>query len=135
MNEMEAWLYSGDEEVYNKSVIESRGKNLNDLGTTVYKRYFDWGKLGEALYALETATNGQLEKLSLECEKQKKGEVTYITQQDFEEINKKINDSNTLLNSAREQYSSFPRFAEPPVRFESIEKAVNELNNVNLILI
>jgi hypothetical protein len=63
MRGMEDWLYSGDEEVYNKSVLETKGKDLNDLGTKIYKRYHDWTKLAESLDKLESIINLNIKKI------------------------------------------------------------------------
>ena len=35
MTEMENWFYSGDNDIFIKSAIESRSKPLNDLGGKV----------------------------------------------------------------------------------------------------
>jgi hypothetical protein len=134
MNEMETWLYSGDEAIYDKSVLEARGKNLNELGTKVYKRYHDWGRLSESLNNLENSINGNINRLNTEFEK-KKTNSSILTQKDFEELQKIINNYNNLLNESRTQFGTHPKFTDTPIRYEDIDKATEELNKVKYYLI
>jgi hypothetical protein len=130
MQTMENWLYSGDEEVYSKSVLDTRGKDLNDLGGKIYKRYHDWGKLSDDLNHLENKINLYVGQLNNEYEKVTKGE-SCLSKEDVEEINKIITNYNNVLNEARTRFHQFPKFADPPMKYEDVEKAINELTKVN----
>jgi hypothetical protein len=126
MQKMEDWLYSGDENVYVKTILEEQAKELNDLGTKIYKRYHDWGKLGESLNKLEQCVNLNVKKLE-----ENTPQTANLNQTDRDEISNLIVTYNNLLNEGRVQFNKFPKFADPPARFEDVDKASEELVKVN----
>ena len=128
MQKMEDWLYSGDEEVYNKTVLEAKGKDLGELGSKISKRYHDWSKLSESYEKLESCINLNIKKLN-----QVTPQTSFLTQGDREEIQKNIVNYNNILNEGRIQYTKFPKLGDPPARYEDVDKASEELVKVRII--
>jgi hypothetical protein len=126
MQNMEDWLYSGDENVYVKSILEEKGKPLNELGTIIYKRYHDWERLKESLFKLGRSLNeiGQrTNNASLSVN---------LNQTEKEEITKLLIDHSNLLNQLENQVNTLPKLIDPPQRWEDVEKKTTELDKVNL---
>lgn len=130
MQAMEDWLYSGDEEVYVKSILEEKGKNLSDLGTKIYKRYHDWEKLYESLGKLEQCINLNVNKVNEEFSKLKSGTPTILNQSDLDELTNTVSHYNTMLNEGKNQAGTYPKIADPPLKWEDVNKASEELVRV-----
>jgi len=126
MQVMEDWLYSGDEEVYNKAVLEEKGKDLNTLGTKINNRYHGWTRLSESFGKLEQCINLNINKLNTQHEKIKNGEKTNMTAADLEELNQTIQTYNTHLNEGRVLYGKTPKITDPPATWESVDKLSDE---------
>jgi hypothetical protein len=129
MNQMEEWFYSETEEILNKAEIDSRSKELNELGTKVYKRYFDWGKLVETVANAEQILQTCLNTFNEKCEAFKKGTGS-LNQQDIDKVTGIISTYNNNLNEIKNQVTSYPRVTDPPVSWESVHKLADELLKV-----
>jgi hypothetical protein len=128
MQKMEDWLYSGDEEVYNKSVLETKGKDLAELGQKIYKRHHDWCRLSESLDKLEGVINLRVKNLQ-----ENSPQTSFLTASDKDELSKLIVQYNNLLNEGRTSYTKFPKFGEAPARYEDVDKASEEFVKVNTL--
>jgi heat shock protein 4 len=129
MNQMEEWFYSESEEIYSKSEVDTRSKELNELGTKLYKRFFDWNKLAENLSNFEKILANCLNTFNEKCEAFKKG-TSNLTQQDIDNIKAIITTYNNNLNDWKAQFSSYPKVTDPPVSHENVHKAADELLKV-----
>lgn len=125
MQSMEEWLYSGDENVYVKSILEDKAKGLNELGTKIYKRYHDWERLKESLFKLNRSLNEIIQK------SKDISQSVNLSQSDKEEIAKLLNDHSNLSNQTENQINTLPKTTEPPQRWEDVEKKTVELDKVN----
>jgi hypothetical protein len=123
MNEMEHWLYSGSEDVYLKSVLDEKVKDLNELGNKVYKRYHDWERLSESLNTLQ---NEIINKQGQANDTQN----TFLKPEDREEFVKLINHSITLHKEGNAKFESGSRLADPPVAYQEVDKAIDEFSKV-----
>ena len=125
MQKMEDWLYSGDEEVYNKSVLEGKGKELAELGQRIYKRNHDWCRLSDSLDKLEGVINLRVKNLQ-----ENSPQSSFLTTADKDELSKLIINSNNILNEGRTTFTKFPKFGDAPVRYEDVDKASEEFVKV-----
>ena len=128
MQKVEDWFYSGDEEVYNKTVLESKSKDLSELGSTIYKRYHDWNKLSESLEKLERVVNLNIKKLE-----EITTQTSYLTQADRDELAQIIVQYNNLLNEGKTSYTKFPKFGDAPAKHQDVDKASEEFVKVSRI--
>jgi hypothetical protein len=124
MQTMEDWLYSGDENVYVKSILEERAKSLNELGTNIYKRYHDWERLKESLFKLGRTLNELVQKTN------DASKSVNLNQTDKEEITKLLNDQSNLLNQLENQVNTLPKIVDPPQKWEDVDKKTSELDKV-----
>ena len=131
MTEIENWFYSGDNDIFVKSSIESRSKPLNDLGGKVYKRFYDWGKLSESLAMYENIINTNLQQYNQKYESFVKG-TSNLTQNDCDEITKLISTHNTQLNEYMKQFTSYPKCMDIPISHENVTKASEDFTKVKI---
>ena len=131
MAEMESWFYSDDEAIYNKATIETKSKNLNELVSKVYKRFHDWGKLGEVLINFESIINSNLKTFNERYTIFTQGAGS-LNQQECEEIQALITENNNKLNEWRTQSTSYPKHLDCPVSHETVSKQGEELTKVLL---
>jgi heat shock protein 4 len=129
MNKMEEWFYSESEDVLNKAEIDVRSKELNELGTKVYKRFYDWGKLVETLANVEKVLQTCLTNFNEKCEAYKKGTGT-LNQQDIDKITSILTTYNNGINEIKSQIHSYPRVADPPTSWENVHKMADEVVKV-----
>jgi heat shock protein 4 len=130
MQKIEDWFYSGDEEVYNKTVLESKSKDVSELGSKIYKRYHDWNKLSESLGKLERVVNLNIKKLE-----ETTTQTSYLTQADRDEIAQIIVQYNNLLNEGKTSYAKFPKFGDAPAKYEDVDKVSEEFVKVSRIIL
>ena len=128
MQTMEDWLYSGDENVYVKSILEDKAKSLNEIGTKIYKRYHDWERLKESLFKLGRTLNELVQK------SKDVGQSVNLSQADKEEITKLLNDHSNLFTQTENQINTLPKTSEPPQRYEDVDKKTTELDKVKKII-
>jgi heat shock protein 4 len=132
MQEMEDWLYSGDEEVYLKSRLEERGKALNDLGSALYGRFHGWNKLEESLSKLEQILNLNVNKYNEEYDKVSKGLPTNLNKNDVEELSKHIQHYNNYLNEGKASYTKGSRLLDPQLKWQDVDKTSEEFVKVRI---
>jgi hypothetical protein len=134
MADMESWFYSGDEAIYNKATIETKSKDLNDLGSKVYKRFYDWGKLSDAFVKFESTVNSTLSTFNERFAIFQNGAGS-LNQQECEDIQNLITTANNQLNEWRTQANSYLKHLDCPVSHENVSKQADELTkvfNINL---
>jgi molecular chaperone DnaK (HSP70) len=129
MARAEEWFYSGDEAIYNKATIESQTKELNDLGSKIYKRFYDWNKLGDALASFDKVLNALLNVFNEKYALFTKGQGS-LNQQDCQEITTMITNANNQLNEWRTQAATLPKHMNPPVLSENVSKIAEEMTKV-----
>jgi hypothetical protein len=132
MTDMESWFYSGDEEVFNKATIENKSKDLNDIGSKVYKRFYDWGKLGDAFAKFESTVNSSLNTFNERFAIFNSGAGS-LNKQELEDIEKLISAANNQLNEWRTQSTSYLKHLDCPVSHENVSKQADELAKVFLL--
>jgi len=126
MQVMEEWLYSGDEEVYNKTVLEEKGKELNELGGKVYKKFNDWTKLSESYNKLEQCINLNIKKLNNEFDNLSQNKPTTLNKAECDELQVIITSNNNILNEGRINYAQYPKLGDAPASWESVDKSSDE---------
>ena len=106
------WLYSGDEDIFNKAVLEVKGKDMLTLGNTIYSRMMNWNQLEENITLLEKAIEKVIQATKVEREKvaEKK---TYLTEDDFKLINEHIQMSRNKVNEFKQKFGEGIKTAEP----------------------
>ena len=124
MQIMEDWLYSGDENVYVKSILEDKAKGLNELGSKIYKRYHDWERLKESLFIFGRSLN-ELVKKSNDA-----NQSINLTQTEKDEVSKLLADNTNYCNQSEQQINTPQRFSDAPQKFEDVDKKLTELDKV-----
>lgn len=124
MDEVENWLYSGDEAVYDKNILESKSSKLVELTNKIYGRFNAWKNLEEALVFLDNYTQENVNKVNQLCESNMKDFIN------SEEMFNLIFNSNKQLNDLKEQMNKFPKSMDPPTTAEKLKKQYDELNQV-----
>lgn len=130
MKEMEEWLYSGDEEVYNKNTLEQKGKSLDEAGTKLFKRIGDWEKLNEALQTAESNLQKHLEKLHEE--RGKLGKDSALSQAEHDEISKIFENYQVLVAEALSRTQGVPKFMDPLHDPQELNKQIKDYNEVTI---
>jgi hypothetical protein len=124
MQIMEDWLYSGDENVYVKSILEDKAKGLNELGSKIYKRYHDWERLKESLFIFGRSLNELVQKSN------DSNQSINLTQSDKDEVSKLLADNTNYYNQSEKQINTPQRFSDAPQKFEDVDKKLAELDKV-----
>ena len=57
MDDLMNWLYSDDEDLYNKKKLEEKSKEIKKIGDEIYKRFNEWTKLKEKYAQIESIMN------------------------------------------------------------------------------
>ena len=126
MNEMEQWLYSGSEDVYLKSALDEKVKDLNELGNKVYKRYHDWELLSESLNRL----HNEVDKKQVQVNDSSQN--TFLKPGDREEMTKLIHQNLNLHKEGSAKFEKGSRLADPPLAYQEVDKAIDEFSKVRL---
>lgn len=129
MDEVETWLYSGDELVYDKNILESKCIKLVELTGKIYRRYHNWNNLEETVAYLEKYNLQNVNKVNQICESNMKD---FIKSDDMFNL---ISNSNQQLNDLKEQMTKTPKFIDAPTTAEQLKKQYDELNQVIFILL
>jgi len=124
MQMMEDWLYSGDENVYVKSILEDKAKILNELGSKIYKRYHDWERLKESLFILARTLNELVQKSN------DSNQSINLTQSEKDEVSKLLADHSNFYKHTESQINTLQRFSDAPQKFEDVDKKTAELDKV-----
>ena len=120
------WLYSGDEDIFNKAVLESKGKDMLTLGNTIYSRMMNWNQLEENITLLEKAIDKVIQATKVEREKLP-DKKTYLTEDDFKLINEHIQASRNKVNEFKQKYGEGVKTAEPLIAPNVVSNEQEEL--------
>lgn len=120
------WLYSGDEEVFNKATLESKSKDMLALGSVVYSRLTNWSKLEENIILLEKAIDKITNASKVEWDKLQ-SKQTYLTKDDFELINQLLQAKLAKVAEFKKKLGEGLRTAEPLVKPEVVDEEKEEL--------
>jgi hypothetical protein len=128
MDELMNWLYSEDEDLYNKEKLEEKSKDMRDIGDQIYKRFNEWKKLDEQYAKIESVINDTIMYCSNEETQIKNGKKTELSLEDIGEIRNLINDA--LRKVAEKKNLSDKRILTslPPVLTDEIEMIINNFN-------
>ena len=124
MNEMEQWLYSGSEDVYVKSILDERVKNLNELGNRIYKRYHDWERLADSLKRLQEKV-AQNQTIANDV-----NQNSFLNQFERDELRTLVQKNIEYLNEGMSKFQQSTRKADAPISYEQVDKLVDEFSNV-----
>lgn len=124
MDEVENWLYSGDELVYDKSALEAKSANLNALTNKLYQRYNDWNMLEAAVQYVTENNANCINNFNQLCETP----IKNFLKED--EVFNYIADANKQFNDLTAQISQTPRIMSPPITAEKLKKQYNDLYQV-----
>ncbi len=128
MDEVETWLYSGDETVYDKNILESKCSKFIELTGKIYGRYKNWINLEEAIVYLEKYSLENVNKVNQICESKMKD---FFNSDDMFNL---ISNSNQQLNELKVQMNKTLKFMEAPMTGEQLRKQFDELNQVKFFL-
>lgn len=132
MKEMEDWLYSGDEQIYDKATLEAKGKNLNDAGTKLYNRFNNWERLNQSLSESESHLQRHIQKHTEERSRIGKGSV--LSQQEHDELTKIFEDFQLLIAEAISASNEVPKFMDPNHNYQTINDKLTQTNNVKSLI-
>ena len=124
MDEVETWLYSGDEQVYDKNVLESKSSKLMEITGKLYARYKSWVNLEDAVYQLDKFNVENVNKVNQICESNLKDFIK------SDELFNLISNSSEQMNEFKTQITKTPRVMDPPITDEALKKQYDELNLV-----
>ena len=124
MDEAEAWLYSGDEAVYEKKLLETKCAKFIEICDKVYGRFNNWKSLDQAINFMDEYNASNMIRINQICDSPLKN---FINQ---EELFNLIANSNKNLNELKSELQKSPKFMEPPVSAEKLKGQYDELNNV-----
>ena len=127
MKEMEDWLYSGDEDVYSKNVLEAKGKQLNEAGTKLYTRFNEWEKLTQALADSETVLQRHIQKHHEEAGKLNKGSV--LNQKEHDELSSIFDNFQILIAETISSNNELPKFMDPSHSHKTINEQLKQIND------
>ena len=123
MQTVEDWLYSGDENVYIKSILEDKASALNELGSKIYKRYHDWERLKESMFILGRSLNELVQKSN------DANQSINLTQGEKEEVLKLLADTTSYFNHSENQINTLQKFLDAPQNTKMLTK-----RRLNLIM-
>ena len=128
MDDLMNWLYSEDEDLYNKEKLEEKSKDMRDIGDQIYKRFNEWNKLDKQYAKIESLINDTIMYCSNVETQIKNGKKTDLSLEDIGEIRNLIND--TLRKVAEKKNLSDKRILTslPPVLTDEIEMIINNFN-------
>lgn len=124
MNEIKEWFESEAPEILLKPNIDERKTSLYGIGDRVYKRMNDWINLEQSINTFQTALNGHISRLTEESKKPQSN----LNKEDFEELNKIVQEFNDVLNNSVSKISKAIKFIDPPVSFDAMNRHVKDLN-------
>jgi len=124
MDEVETWLYSGDEQVYDKNVLEAKSSKLMEITGKLYARYKSWVNLEDAVYQLDKFNVENVNKVNQICESNLKDFIK------SDELFNLISNSSEQMNEFKTQITKTPRVMDPPITCEALKKQYDELNLV-----
>jgi len=125
MDETETWLYSGDEAVYDKKLLETKCAKFIELCDRIYGRFNNWKNLDQAINFMDEYNASNMNRINQICDSSLKD---FINQ---EELFNLIAASNKSLNDLKTELQKSPKFMDPPTSADKIKGQYNELNNVN----
>ena len=121
------WLYSGDEDVFNKATLETKSKDMLAVGSVIYSRMNNWNKLEENITLLEKAIDKITNASKVEWDKLHNKQQTYLTKEDFEAINQLLQAKLAKVDEFKKKVGEGVRTAEPLVKPEVVEEEKEEL--------
>jgi endonuclease III-like uncharacterized protein len=124
MDEAESWIYSGDEAVYDKKLLEEKCATFITLCDNIYGRFNNWKNLNQAINFMDEFNATNMNKINQICDSSLKD---FINQ---EELFNLIANSNKSLNDMKAELVKAPKFMEPPVQADKLKTQYEELNNV-----
>jgi len=124
MDEVENWLYSGDEQVYDKNILEAKSSKLMETAGKLYGRFQSWRDLEEAVYQINKFNEENVNKANQICESNLKD---FIKSDDLFNL---ISNSSQQLNDLKTQIANTPRVQDPPTTAQALKKQYDELNQV-----
>ena len=120
------WLYSGDEEVFNKATLETKSKDMLAVGSVIYSRMNNWNKLEENISLLEKSIDKITNASKVEWDKLQ-SKQTYLTKEDFELINQLLQASLAKVAEFKKKMGEGIKTAEPLVKPEVVDEEKEEL--------
>jgi hypothetical protein len=121
------WLYSGDEDIFNKATLEAKSKDMLAVGSVIYSRMNNWNKLEENITLLEKAIDKITNASKVEWDKLQSKQQTYLTKDDFEAINQLLQAKLAKVDEFKKKVGEGVRTAEPLVKPEVVEEEKEEL--------
>ena len=129
MDPLLEWLYSEDENRYNKNTLDTKSKDMMELGNIIYTRFNNWNALEENIHLFEKAIEKITAEVKVENDKLNNKQQTYLTPTDFEEINKLITEALAKVEETKQKYSQGVKTQDPLVKHQDVFALQTELKN------
>ena len=127
MDALLEWLYSDDEQLYNKNTLDLKSKDMMELGKVLYTRFDNWTKLEENIQLFEKGIEKINVAVKAESDKLANKQQTYLTPEDFESIDKLIKEAVAKVQDAKTKYGQGIKTQEPLVKHEEVANGLSEL--------
>ena len=121
------WLYSDDENIYNKKTLDEKSKDMFELGNKIYSRFNNWTKLNENIVSLEKALIKSQEIIKEEVEKLAK-KTTILIQSDIDNVTKATEAANKSLIDFKAKEAAGDKLKEPELKPDAVSTVTSGLN-------
>ncbi|MCQ2821019.1 MAG: hypothetical protein MJ252_27490, partial [archaeon] len=121
------WLYSDDENVYNKKALDDHSKDMYELGNKIYARYDGWTKLNENIALLEKAVLKSDDIIKEETEKITKNNTVLIPA-DIELMKKATENAKKKINEYKGKEKEGNKLEEPKLKGDEVSNYLTSFN-------
>ena len=129
MDALLEWLYSDDEQLYNKNTLDLKSKDMMELGNVLYTRFDNWSKLEENIQLFEKGIEKINVAVKAESDKLANKQQTYLTPSDFEAIDKLVKDAVAKVQDAKSKYGQGIKTKDPLIKHEEVSNGLSELKS------
>jgi heat shock protein 4 len=129
MEEVQKWFYSEDPLLEDMNTLDSKTQKLNDLGQAIYKRFYEWENVVNALQQMGQLLNNVEGQLFHDADRfNKKDPKCFLSEQDFQELNKNHDLYKKKTQEAHKALQGIPRTSTPPVVDKTIFQYADDIN-------
>jgi len=129
MEEVKTWFYSEDPLLEDMKALDTKTQKLNDLGQTIYKRFYEWENVVNALKQMGQLVNNVEGQIFHDADKfNKKDPKCFLAEADFQELNKTHEIYKKKTQEAHQSLTGIPRTSTPPVVDKTIFQYADDMN-------
>ena len=129
MDDLMNWLYSDDEDLYNKKKLEEKSKEIKKIGDEIYKRFNEWTKLKEKYAQIESIMNDTIIYISNVEIDLKKGKKTNLENEDILKMKDLIKDITIKISEKKNLSDKKDSIDLPPVFHDEIDMLIHFFND------